>query len=157
MAIVVVTGWSNDAISDGNNPERTARVFTRDVLIKAIRSGLPFEFNTLMTAEPFSDSPAYADILIDPKTNFLPCQGGPFALCFYSGPEGPLPCDTRKHDPVSECECIEIAYGNYYVDINAILDVDTYLKTVEYCGRSGENCGSRNSAPVCTIINANKL
>jgi hypothetical protein len=78
-------------------------------------------------------------------------------LCYYSGPEGPLPCNTKNRDAVSECACIEIPYGVYYVDINAILDVDTYLDTIEYCGQSGEKCQTKNSAPVCTIINANKL
>jgi hypothetical protein len=29
--------------------------------------------------------PAYADITVAPS-NFLPCRGGPFALCYYSGP-----------------------------------------------------------------------
>ena len=119
-----------------NNPARTSRVFTRNVVMEAIRSGLPFEFNTMMTALPYSESPAYADILVDPKENFLPCEGGPFALCYYSGPDGALPCNTRYNDPLSECKCIEIPYGVYYVDINAILDVDTYQQTVDYCGQT---------------------
>jgi hypothetical protein len=142
-----------------NNPARTSRVFTRDVGTEAIRRWPPFEFNTMMTALPYSESPAYADILVDSNENFLPCEGGPFALCFYSGPEGTLPCNTSAwlNDAISECKCIEIPYGVYYVDINAILDVGTYQQTVDYCGSSGVNCPNKNQAPVCGIINANKL
>jgi len=140
-----------------NNPKRTARVFTRNVVKQAIRGGLPFEFNIMMTALPDSESPAYADILVEPSDNFLKCEGGPFALYYYSGPEGPLPCNTRNNDPLSECKCIEIPYGVYFVDINAILDVDTYQQTVDYCGQSGSNCTSKNQAPVCGVINANTL
>lgn len=152
LAIILTCSWGQAGEKHG--ADRTARVFTKEVLQ---RSGLPFIFNDLPTALPFSKSPAYADIIVDPAANFLPCQGGPFALCYYSGPDGPLPCDVTKADPIAECECIEIAYGNYYVDINAILDVDTYLHTIQACGKSGENCQTKNSAPVCAIINANKL
>jgi hypothetical protein len=142
-----------------NNPERTSRVFTREVITETLRSGLPFEFNTMMTALPDSESPAYADILVDPTTNFLPCEGGPFALCYYSGPDGTLPCTTNTllNDPISECKCIEIPYGVYYVDINSILDVETYQQTVAYCGQTGENCPNKNQAPVCNTINSNHL
>jgi len=142
-----------------NNPERTSRVFTRDVVNEVIRGGLPFQFNTMMTAAPDSESPAYADILVDPKKNFLACEGGPFALCYYSGPDGALPCKTNTllNDPMSECTCIEIPYGVYYVDIHAILDVETYQQTVAYCGQTGENCPSKNQAPVCGITNSNNL
>jgi hypothetical protein len=140
-----------------NNPEWTARVFTGDVVLEAILAGPQFELNTMMTALPDSDSPAYADILVEPKDNFLSCEGGPFALCYYSGPDGSLPCDTRTNDPLSKCKCIEIPYGTYYVDIHAILDVDTYRQTIDYCGQSGSKCKRKNQAPVCSIINANKL
>jgi hypothetical protein len=32
-----------------------------------------------------SFGPAYADITLA-SSNFVPCRGGPFALCYYSGP-----------------------------------------------------------------------
>jgi hypothetical protein len=88
--------------------------------------------------------------------NFLKCKGGAFALCYYSGPEGLLPCDAKPNDTVAKCQCLEIAYGVYFVDINAILDVDTHEQTVQYCGKSGSDCTAVNAAPVCSIINANK-
>jgi hypothetical protein len=140
-----------------NDPERTARFFTRDVVGEVIRNWPPFNFNTLPTALPHSDSPAYADILVDPEKNFLECEGGPFALCFYSGPEGPLPCRADPLNPISDCTCIEVPYGVYYVDIYAILDEATYRDTVSVCGPDGGGCASRNAAPVCSVINAGKL
>ena len=47
-----------------------------------------------------SYGPAYANILLAP-TNFVPCRGGPFALCFTSGAEfrygrSFLPTDRRR-------------------------------------------------------------
>ncbi len=140
-----------------NDPARTARFFTRDVIGEVIRSWSPFDFNTRPTALPFSESPAYADILVDPEKNFLECEGGPFALCFYSGPEGPLPCQADPLNPVSDCTCIEVPYGVYYVDIYAILDEATYRDTISVCGPDGGGCTSRNAAPVCSVINAGKL
>ena len=140
-----------------NDPERTAEAFTSAVTDEAIRAGPPFTFTTLPTALPYSTSPAYADILVESARNMLPCEGGPFALCFYSGPDGPLPCRTSPGDPLSECTCIEVAYGTYFVDIYAILDEDTYRQTVSVCGPDGSGCSARNSAPVCSVINANKL
>ena len=42
-----------------------------------IRDFPPFVPNDLMTTEY---GPAFADIILVPS-NFLPCEGGPFALC----------------------------------------------------------------------------
>lgn len=54
----------------------------------------------------------------------------------------------------SNCRCIEIEKGPYFVDIHAILDKEIYLATVKKCGHGGENCsGQINMAPVCTAIN----
>lgn len=141
-----------------NNPERTAAEMTQAIDAEALRRGGLYEFNTLPTALPVSRSPAYADLIVDGANNFLPCKGGPFALCFYSGPEGPLPCRVDGPlDTNAECTCIEVPYGNYFVDILSILDQATYLKTVEACGLDGSRCSTTNSAPVCDIINADKL
>ena len=51
-----------------------------------------------------SYGPAKADILLN-KSNFVPCFGGPIALCYYSGPEGDDPDlkkinDANRYDPV---------------------------------------------------------
>ncbi|MFI5322745.1 MAG: hypothetical protein ACHQ6U_04255 [Thermodesulfobacteriota bacterium] len=104
--------------------------------------------NNLMTT-PYG--PAYADILLEPS-NFVPCEGGPFALCYYSGP-GPESCELTGDGTFANCKCFEIAYGKYFVDINAILDLNVYLNTVDVCGADGSGCQTANSAPVCTSIN----
>ncbi len=111
-------------------------------------AGFNFVPNNLMTT-PYG--PAYADILLEP-TNFVPCEGGPYALCYYSGPE-PESCELTGDGTFANCKCFEIAYGKYFVDINAILDVDVYLATVDVCGADGSGCQTTNSAPVCGSIN----
>jgi len=121
---------------------------------------VPFTPNPLFTT-PFG--PAKADILLRPS-NFLPCEGGPIALCYYSGPQPSdssqpdLSCDVTNNGKFANCRCIEIAYGPYFVDINAILDLDMYERTVRVCGKDGVDCrGEPNRAPVCRAINANRL
>lgn len=99
--------------------------------------------------------PAYADILLQ-KENFLACKGGPFALCYYSGPE-PVACIPTEDGRFANCRCYEIAYGPYYVDINSILNLNVYLETVRKCGSDGSLCTETNSAPVCRYINRGKL
>jgi len=83
---------------------------------------------------------------------FLPCLGGPIALCYYSGPE-PETCVLRQEDDVADCECTEIPYGVYFVDINAILNLDIYNDTIKQCEPDGSACKIPNSAPVCGRIN----
>lgn len=108
-----------------------------------------FEFNDTMTT-PFG--PAFADIVLEPQ-NFLPCKGGPIALCYYSGPE-PEKCTLSEDGTSATCECFEIAYGTYYVDIHAILNLDVYNETIAECGTDGSDCQDTNSAPVCGYINS---
>jgi hypothetical protein len=102
-----------------------------------------------------SYGPAYADISLA-STNFLPCRGGPYALCYYSGPS-PDTCNLIKNDKFGDCQCFEIPYGVYFVDINAILNHDVYQQTVAQCGADGGGCQTVNSAPVCETINKNTL
>lgn len=108
----------------------------------------PFIPNDLMTT-PFG--PAYADIVLVPS-NFLPCKGGPFALCYYSGPD-PENCVVTEDGKFANCKCFEFAYGKYFVDINAILDKEIYLETIAECGEDGTMCQETNQAPVCESIN----
>ncbi len=115
----------------------------------------PFKLNTLPTT-PFG--PPWADILMKPE-NFVECTGAAIALCYYSGPGPTTPC-TPDGLGLANCTCYEIPAGQpYKVDINAILNLDVYLKTVAVCGQNGEKCqptGSR-PAPVCKAINDNTL
>lgn len=105
--------------------------------------------------------PAYADVVLSP-TGFLPCQGGPFALCYYSGPDGSpasedLSCQVTPDGRFANCRCYEISFGTYFVLNTAILNYPVYLETLEKCGPDGSGCSATNSAPVCTYINENRL
>ena len=134
-----------------------------------------FNLNTLCTT-PYDDPyrPAWADIIEVPE-NFVACKGATIALCYYSGPVTPAeprteppvvppppstPCVLRDGENIADCTCIEIPAGsNYYVDINAILNLDVYLDTVKKCGIDGKDClpfGSKE-APVCEAIRKGKL
>jgi hypothetical protein len=113
-----------------------------------------FPFNDTMTTD---FGPAFADIILEP-VNFLPCEGGPIALCYYSGPDTEisgqvLPCELTLDGTAANCKCFEIPYGKYFVDINAILNLDIYNDTIEQCGTDGSGCQTTNSAPVCDTIN----
>lgn len=114
-----------------------------------------FKLNTLPTT-PYG--PAWADILVE-KANFLECKGASIALCYYSGPEGTVPC-TIGSGNLANCTCYEIPSGHsYFVDINAILNLDVYLQTVEACGKDGRKCQPTGTveAPVCEAVNNNTL
>jgi len=125
--------------------------------VDALTGQKHFKLNTCMTT-PYG--PPWADILLKPE-NFLECRGTSIALCFYSGPESSVtPCKLEPGGAIANCTCYEIPPGRpYFVDINAILNLDVYLETVETCGSDGSNCQPRgpHTAPVCDSINKNKL
>jgi len=105
--------------------------------------------------------PAYADV-VEAPTGFLPCQGGPFALCYYSGPDGSpasenLSCRVTPNGRFADCRCYEIPYGAYFVLNTSILNYPVYLETLEACGEDGSGCSATNSAPVCDYINENRF
>jgi hypothetical protein len=103
--------------------------------------------------------PAYADITLT-STNFVPCRGGPYALCYYSGPSTgaeDLSCTLTADGNYANCQCFDIPYGVYFVDINAILNHAVYEKTVAQCGADGSMCTTLNSAPVCANVNGGNL
>ena len=106
-----------------------------------------------------SFGPAYADITLA-SSNFVPCRGGPFALCYYSGPSSgaeDLSCAPTSDGNYANCHCFDIPYGVYFVDINAILNHAVYEKTVAQCGADGSLCATLNSAPVCANVNKGNL
>lgn len=145
-----------------------------------------FRFNDLMTTR---FGPADADIWLR-QSNFLACKpplGRPFtyALCLYSGPavgtpvpgkganavNPPLPCTLSADGKSADCTCYALTtdeyppYIPYFVDINAILNLDLYLRTAYACGHDGENCSPRqlrsysrwNDAPVCRAANMGRV
>jgi hypothetical protein len=106
-----------------------------------------------------SYGPAYANILLQPS-NFVPCRGGPFALCYYSGPSSgslDLSCKLTPDGKYANCQCFDIPYGVYFVDINAILNNSVYQSTITQCGADGSACATPNSAPVCQSVNQGTL
>ena len=106
-----------------------------------------------------SFGPAYADITLA-SSNFVPCRGGPFALCYYSGPSSgaeDLSCTLTSDGKYANCQCFDIPYGVYFVDINAILNHAVYEQTVAQCGADGSLCATLNSAPVCANVNQGNL
>lgn len=114
-----------------------------------------FKLNTLPTT---SYGPAWADILLKPS-NFLACNNTAIALCYYSGANSTTPCTTDGGN-ISNCTCYEIAAGKpYFVDINAILNLEVYQATVKACGADGSNCKptGKMTAPVCESIKNNTL
>jgi hypothetical protein len=105
------------------------------------------------------NGPAYANIVLE-GTNFVPCRGGPYALCYYSGPNAPpqdLSCTLTKNGLYANCNCYDIPYGVYFVDINAILNHSVYENTIAQCGVDGSLCQTINSAPVCQSVNNGTL
>jgi hypothetical protein len=115
-----------------------------------------FKLNTLQTT-PYG--PAWADILQRPE-NFLACRGAPIALCYYSGPGPVTSCQFAPGKAVANCSCYEIPAGStYFIDINAILNLDVYLDTVKTCGLDGGNCLPRgpNYAPACAAVNSGTM
>lgn len=123
--------------------------------------GKTFTLNTQYTT---SYGPPWADISLK-QANFLACKGAEIALCYYSGASKETPCVPGK-DNLAQCTCYVIPAKNtkgqdntYYVDINAILNLDVYNETVKRCGSDGSGCKptGQHIAPVCDAIKEGKL
>ena len=160
---------------DGFNSWRLCLIIGVLLLAGCGRSGDPTSPQAVATAVHFvpnsyafwsnpqhwttSYGPAYADILLQPS-NFVPCRGGPFALCYYSGPNSgseDLSCTLTPDGKYANCQCFDIPYGVYFVDINAILNYSVYKNTISVCGADGSQCALPNSAPVCQAVNQGTL
>ena len=102
--------------------------------------GGDFPLNTEQTT-PYG--PAWANVLLHP-TDFLPCFG-PYVLCYYAN------C-TVGLDGASACPCFEW-FGTNFVDINGILNLDSYLATKSQCANPSD-CAAPNSAQVCKDLNS---
>jgi hypothetical protein len=103
--------------------------------------GGSFPLNTAMTT---AFGPAWADVTTS-QDDFLPCFG-PYALCYYAD------CTLSADGTVSDCPCYAW-FGLNFVDINAILNADSYQATIAQCSSPG-SCEAPNSAPVCGDINS---
>lgn len=93
---------------------------------------------------------AAADVVTGPS-NFLACEGNPFAMCFYSGSAvdppvangSSLDCIvTPAQAPASNytCRCAIFEEGHNYVSINSILNTEAYIETVRACLPDGSGC-----------------
>lgn len=103
--------------------------------------GGEFPLNTEMTTDY---GPAWADVNLG-SGDFLPCFG-PYALCYYAD------CTVSDDGTVSNCPCYEW-FGPNFVLINAILNADSYQRTVAQCTADPASCQVPNGAPVCADIN----
>jgi hypothetical protein len=100
--------------------------------------------------------PAFATVIVKTSNN-VPCTGGPFALCAYSG-AAPMGCKADKAGKFADCKCFEIPNGSYFVNINAILNRKVYRETIKVCGKDGSRCsGHPNMAPACKYVNNHTL
>jgi len=108
-------------------------------------SNYPFQPTACWTTEY---GPARADVII-PKAgtktaftspNMLYCDGNTYALCFFSGPAGSLPCELSKDGTVANCTCQAYTSKPNFVDINGILNQGAYFETVDHCGLDGGRC-----------------
>jgi hypothetical protein len=137
-------------------------------------SNTPFELTKCWTT---TYGPAKADVVVVPagvkpalatkSPNMLSCQGGAYALCFFSGPPTgiaggqPLPCTLRTDGLVADCTCQYYSSGQYFVDINGILNQGAYYQAVKQCGADGCGCSNiaspgsncKSSAPQATVCN----
>lgn len=152
FTLTALVAFGNAEAADARLAKREIKIPSSSARLPFRRGGPPFRFNRLYTTQY---GRAQADILVD-NSNFLPCKGGPIALCYYSGPD-PQRCQLLPGGRTADCECFEIPYGPYYVDINAILNLYVYLDTIEACGHDGRDCAATNSAPVCDVINQGEL
>jgi hypothetical protein len=143
----------------------------------------PFHYNELYTTY---FGPASADIQVESE-NFLACRPplGPtysYALCYYSGPavstpaaapgatpvNPALPCTLSADGKSANCTCYGLTTDQYpppvpyFIDINAILNLDLYLSTISVCGHDGANCSPHdtthwNKAPACQAANSSMV
>lgn len=149
------------------------RRYSRSIL-RGVRLRDVFTYNDTETT---NFGPAYANVWTF-KSNFLQCKppaGRKFsyALCYYSGPDAPtgknadnpsLPCTLSPDGVLANCTCYEISTDlisskiPYFVDINAISNLEIYQQTVETCGKDGKKCADTDrEPPVCDAINTNLL
>ncbi|MEM1182682.1 MAG: hypothetical protein AAGM22_30330 [Acidobacteriota bacterium] len=75
--------------------------------------------------------------------NFLRCEAGSYALCYYSGPS-PLPC-VPGEGATGDCQCQVFEASPeepMYVEIGGILSECIYNETVAACGEDGSGCSN---------------
>ncbi|MEO1086230.1 MAG: hypothetical protein AAFY88_18480 [Acidobacteriota bacterium] len=108
----------------------------------------------------FVPNPGVAVDSITSKSDFLPCSGFSYALCYYSGPQ-PMECTLDEGGETAACQCYLIdqagepahgavadaADGAFYIDKTSILNRCIAEQTEAYCKYN--DCSVTNRAPVC--------
>ena len=167
----------NKANDNGNSAKSSSNNYGKrysNNILRGVKLSDVFDYNDTDTTH---FGPAYANIWLE-KSNFLAClppsgRKISYALCYYSGPDQPtgnaadnpsLPCKLSADGIVADCTCYELSTEQispklpYYVDINAISNLDIYQQTVEVCGKDGRKCASGDLVPpVCAAIDSNSL
>ena len=103
LLIICAAGCNGDS---SNSPSSPARAFVHFVPNSHAFWSDPANWTTCF-------GPAYANILLT-ATNFVPCRGGPYALCYYSGPSTgteDLSCTLTPDGLYANCKCFDIPYG----------------------------------------------
>ena len=113
---------------------------------------------------------ARADVVFG-GSNFLVCDGNPYAMCFYSGaPVTPsvangstMQCTLNASGSFT-CRCGIFESGPNFVSINSILNTEAYIETVRACQIDGKGCRNlenwnpktnscvREDDPACSVI-----
>ena len=151
VALAILLVGCNGGSSSSNSPATTSGI------VHFVPNSHAYWSNPTNWTTTFG--PAYADITLA-SSNFVPCRGGPYALCYYSGPSSGaenLSCTVTADGNYADCQCFDIPYGVFFVDINAILNHAVYEKTIAQCGVDGSLCATLNSAPVCANVNQGNL
>lgn len=169
-------------VSAAEPPAKPAASTTTATTSSQLCSGITPSCGSTCTNTPFQPTdcwtttygPARADVVLVPANatatanhspNMLSCQGGAYALCFFSGPPGgtagqPLPCVLGPKGDVADCTCQYYSSGQYYVDINGILNQGAYFEAVKQCGADGSGClnivnTAQGSTPPSGVSQAN--
>ncbi|MEL7059332.1 MAG: hypothetical protein AAGN46_04805, partial [Acidobacteriota bacterium] len=113
-------------------------------------------------SQPYEQRPAAARDSYSSPTNFLRCDSGEYALCYYSGAD-PLPCDLST-DETGDCQCqvfTASAEAPMYIEIGGILNACVYAETVEQCGANGAGCQNictdHPSIPGCSATSTSRV
>src|SRR5271167_4441571 len=77
MAMLMLAGCNGGGSGSPSTPTPSAGI------VHFVPNSHAFWSNPVNWTTSFG--PAYADITLA-SSNFVPCRGGPFALCYYSGP-----------------------------------------------------------------------
>lgn len=92
--------------------------------------------------QPYVVNPDAAQDVVESPTNFLRCNSGDYALCYYSGAD-PLTCTVAESGESADCQCQVFTATEdqpMYVLMTSILNLCAFTEAVEQCGEDGSDC-----------------